>query len=73
MSEVIVRLALRAVKAAASPLKQVILAISSDAYKVRSHFAYFAKNKNYDAFENTRYSIGLDFLVRVNRSDRVCE
>jgi hypothetical protein len=73
MSEVIVRSALCAVKAARSPPKQVILAISFDAYKVRSHFAYFEKDKNYDGFENTRYSIGLDSLVTANRSDRMCE
>lgn len=49
-----------AVKAAQAPLKKVILAISYRGYKPLSDFIRFAKNKNYDDSENTRYLLRTD-------------
>jgi hypothetical protein len=57
-----VRSANSAVKAAQAPLKKVILAISHGGYKPVSDFVEFAKNKNYDGSENTRYLLRIDSL-----------
>ena len=58
--EGIVRSANSAVKAAQAPLKKVILAISYGGYKPLRDFVEFAKNKNYDDSENTRYLLRID-------------